>query len=387
MEKFFCGIDISKNSFSISIIDSSLKLVFNKEYPMNSEGFNEFKNIITDNFSNCIFGMESTSLYHIPLTSFLLKQSEEIYVINAALVKKFSDFTTLRKTKSDKVDSKIIACFLSKNLSDLDNYKLHNFNELSGFARIREHLVFEISKIKTLIKQYLYPVFPEADRNIDIFSKTFMSIIIKAPSAKSISSKTTKELEEFVDYEKGRKVSVDKIINLAKESVGIESKSYESFITTLSAQYLFLTKQLDEVSKNFIEMVENTHKDKLDILKSIDGIGEITAISFLSEIEGKSFSNSKKLRAYAGTDPTIKQSGKMFINGKISKRGNSHLRRVLWIMATYVIMWNQKFKDYFNKKRSEGFSYKKAQMAVANKLIDLIYILMERKVKFNKSFS
>jgi transposase len=71
--------------------------------------------------------------------------------INATLVKKFADFNSLRKTKSDKLDSKVIANFLFKNYSSLEYYKINSFNELSGFSRIRKHLVFEISKIQSIV--------------------------------------------------------------------------------------------------------------------------------------------------------------------------------------------------------------------------------------------
>lgn len=117
MENFFCGIDISKNSFNVSVIDSSSKVIFNGNFTMNYEGFNSFIDIILEKFKNCIFAMESTSLYHIPLSSFLLNRNFDIYVINATLVKKFADFNSLRKTKSDKLDSKVIANFLFKNYS------------------------------------------------------------------------------------------------------------------------------------------------------------------------------------------------------------------------------------------------------------------------------
>lgn len=383
MENFFCGIDISKNSFNVSVIDSSSKVIFNGDFTMNHEGFNSFIDIILEKFKNCIFAMESTSLYHIPLSSFLLNKSFDIYVINATLVKKFADFNSLRKTKSDKLDSKVIANFLFKNYSSLEYYKINTFNELSGFSRIREHLVFEISKIKTLIKQYLYPIFPEADSNFDIFSKTFISLITTYPSAKSISNIN---LNDFIFPKKVRKSKIQSIVHFAKHSVGIENAAFESFVKNLYEQLFFLEKQLKEIEYSFILFFKQQNKIDLDILKSVDGIGEVTAASFLAEIQGKHFESSKKLRAYIGTDPTIKQSGKMFIKGKISKRGNSHLRRTLWIMTTYVIMWNHTFKAYFKKKRAEGFSYRKAQMAVLNKLIRLLFTLLEKKTFFDKNF-
>ena len=112
----------------------------------------------------------------------------------------------------------------------------------------------------------------------------------------------------------------------------------------------------------------------MEILKSIKGIGDVTAIHFLAEIgDVRRFDNYKKLIAYAGLDPTVHQSGRYVGQSKISKRGNRHLRRVIWLMAVTVARHNKTFREYYLKKREEGFSYKKAIMSVAHKLIRVIF--------------
>ncbi len=57
----------------------------------------------------------------------------------------------------------------------------------------------------------------------------------------------------------------------------------------------------------------------------------------------KAFEHDKKLIAAAGLDPTTYESGKYKGKSKISKRGNRHLRRVIWLMTTKVIITNPAF--------------------------------------------
>ncbi|MHB8908524.1 MAG: IS110 family transposase [Syntrophales bacterium] len=49
----------------------------------------------------------------------------------------------------------------------------------------------------------------------------------------------------------------------------------------------------------------------------------------------------------AGLDPAVYQSGKHEGKGRITKRGNRHLRRVIWMMATRVIDCSDIFKAYY----------------------------------------
>jgi transposase len=90
----------------------------------------------------------------------------------------------------------------------------------------------------------------------------------------------------------------------------------------------------------------------------------------------RAFDNDKKLIAAAGLDPTTYESGKYKGQSKISKRGNRHLRRVIWLMATKVIISNQVFRAYYQKRRKEGLIYKMAVLATAHKLIRVMFSML-----------
>jgi len=68
---------------------------------------------------------------------------------------------------------------------------------------------------------------------------------------------------------------------------------------------------------------------------------------------------------------------------RISKRGNAHLRRIIWLMSVNVVRHNEYFKAYFQRKRAQGLVYKKAMMSVAHKLLRTIFAMMKKREKFN----
>ena len=114
------------------------------------------------------------------------------------------------------------------------------------------------------------------------------------------------------------------------------------------------------------------------------GIGNNSATNFLIELGGgvEPYKSHKQIIAMAGIDPSVYQSGKHDGKGKISKRGNCHLRRVIWLMSTKVIMYNDFFKEYYLKRREDGLPYKKAVLATAHKLIRVIFAMLRNKTYF-----
>ena len=93
----------------------------------------------------------------------------------------------------------------------------------------------------------------------------------------------------------------------------------------------------------------------------------------------------KKLIAASGLDPSTYKSGKYEGKSRISKRGNRHLRRVIWLMSTKVIINNNLFRTYFYKRRNEGLPYKMAVLATAHKLIRIMFVMLSRKTYFVSS--
>ena len=116
-------------------------------------------------------------------------------------------------------------------------------------------------------------------------------------------------------------------------------------------------------------------------LTSIPGIGDNLASRIISELgDIDRFHNRSALVAYAGLNPKILQSGDIDgIHLKISKKGNKHLRCLLYLAASC----NYRAKKYdpvyeFNKKKRQQFGSHKskaATVATAHKLLAVIYAM------------
>ena len=145
-------------------------------------------------------------------------------------------------------------------------------------------------------------------------------------------------------------------------------------------------KTMRKESRLMQKTVSHADHQLLDLLRSIPGIGQTLAPIFVGEIGSiKRFQNPKKLSAYAGLDPRVKQSGiSLKSNTHITKRGSPFLRRAAFIAASVAQRCDQEMKSYYEKKRSEGKRYREATIANARHILNRIYAVWKRGTPYVK---
>lgn len=393
MYKQFLGIDISKDSFDIALLESSGEIKLEDKLTMDINGFNKVLNHLS---SYCkeelLISMEATGIYHLPLVSFLLENSFKCVVINPILIKSFIGSTTLRKTKNDKKDASSIALFSLKSYQSLHLASFDIIENIRPLIRERENLSKDIARLKTEIKANLVQLFPELLKNTNIFTKSILNLLLKAPSRKKIRNLKEKTIQRILDNTSGNKVKITakEILTLAKTSIAVSDKYLESVLSSKIRRLIAIQEELSILDSELENSLEETDiNNDIDILQSIPGVGTVTSKNFMVEVSSiDKFNSVKQLCAFIGIDPSIRQSGTSInYRGKISKRGNANLRRTIWQMAIGTIRSCEKFNTYFSKKREEGKKFKQAVIAVANKLLKTIFVMLKNKTKFDDNLA
>ena len=388
--KMFLGIDISKEKFDACCIDKSGEKLFRLSLLMEREGLDELSKKLSSlsvSKESILIGMESTACYHINLFSFLTSLGYTVVIINPLLISHFVKLQ-LRKTKTDKKDALVIAQFLLLNKDSLSERSLSSdISDMRDLSRQRESLIGQMTATKNEMKRLLTITFPELEYFAGLFSKSILRLLRQYPSAYAIrKAKRTKVAKILIpgSYGKQTDESVERIRKAAETSIGTTSPAKELILKQKAALLVQMEGHLQELTDILMQQCESTIQEDVDILTSIEGIGKKTATNFLIEIGGdmKQFESHRKLIAMAGLDPAVYQSGKIDRKGKISKRGNRHLRRVIWLMATKVIQFNRIFKLYHAKRMKDGLPYKKAVLATAHKLVRVMFSMLTHKTLF-----
>ena len=138
--------------------------------------------------------------------------------------------------------------------------------------------------------------------------------------------------------------------------------------------------------------ISEQFKKNIKLLYSIPGVGELTAITLMSEIGNiKGFVKAKHLVAYFGLDPSVSQSGKFNSDrNSMSKRGTKIGRRALYAVALASVRKNNIGKPINNVLRNfynenmKGKSKKVGLVAVMHKLINYIFSVLKNQKEYEQ---
>ena len=146
-------------------------------------------------------------------------------------------------------------------------------------------------------------------------------------------------------------------------------------------------KELDKLMKNLIESDEIIKQKVANICK-IKGIGLLTAATILAETNGfELFKNYKQLVSYAGFDVVERESGTVTGKTKISKKGNGHIRRALFMPAFSAVRYNEKITvDLYNRTFEKHGIKMKSYVAVQKKLLVLIYHIWKKNEEYDPNY-
>ena len=139
-----------------------------------------------------------------------------------------------------------------------------------------------------------------------------------------------------------------------------------------------------EMTKMLLALARQSQACRL--LMTIPGVGAITATSFATAIEDPSnFKNSRSVGAWLGLTTRRYQSGEVDYNGRISRRGDRHLRGLLY-EAALVILTRSKVKSDLQTwalELKERVGMKRAAVALARKLAVTIHAMLKTGSVFN----
>ena len=123
-------------------------------------------------------------------------------------------------------------------------------------------------------------------------------------------------------------------------------------------------------------------------ITTIPGIGPVLGATIFSEIGDISrFGSAAKLAAFAGIDPTVKQSGEFVgTHNHMSKRGSPYLRRAIWMASSLAALNDPYMKSFLQKKLDEGKQYMNAIGHITRKMTNIIFaVLRDNKPYYVRS--
>lgn len=380
---YIVGIDIGKNHHEASIVSPEGKQIGHSlRFATTHKGADSLMSFIFKNIGNspCVFGMEATGHYWYPIYSFLKAKGYTIYVINPIQSDSLRKMY-IRQTKNDSIDSFLIAEVIRFGQFTTTSMADENILSMRQLCRYRDSVISSRTEIKLRISTIMEQIFPEYEKQFSsLWLSTSMGILEKYLTPENIENAPIDELFEIIKDKSHNKLTIQKAISIkeaAADTFGIKiaQDAFSFQLKQLIDRMNFLDKQIEALD---IEIMK--YYEQFDCyLHTIPGIGIIGAATILAEIGDISrFKNSSALVAFAGIDPTVRQSGEFnSTHNHMSKRGSPYLRHAIFLAATTCSFHNSPLNAYYKKKRDHGKHHLTATGAVARKLTTVIYAVLQ----------
>ncbi len=385
---YYIGIDVAKHLHVATIKNSDGEQIGKAlEFNNNSDGFNSLLKHLKQNnvlAGQCIAVMESTGHYWMSLHEFLANHEIPVAVINPLRTDSFRNVESIRKTKNDRLDASLIAEYARFAKLQPASFSTELSAKLKILTRHRSDTIKQRTMVKNKVTAECDKVFPELAQIIGGVSCKAARAVMKEFSTPKVVAKTdirtlTKTLKSASQGRFGRKHALQ-LKEAAKNSVGttfgVDASAFvlEEMVDSLD----YFDTKIKKIEGEITTLIKGTC---VEHLLTIPGVGETSASAIASEIgRPENFENARKLVAYAGLDPTKKQSGGFeSTKNHISKRGSSYLRHALITSANVARMYDPYFGDYYDSMRARGKHHLVALTAVARKLAGVILVVMKEQ--------
>jgi len=381
----FVGIDIAKNKHDMAVIYSDGKVILKHlTFKNNTQGFDHLHSkimeLVHNHETDVYIAFEDTGHYGLNLQTFLRKYYINIYSYNPLLIKKFADAQSLRKTKTDKKDALLIARKLLSDFAELDKPVITDtlMIELKFATRNRSRLTQIRSDAKVQYTNNLDILFPELTSVIAKHNQSTYTLLKKFPTAKAIANARPSSLTKI------KRLNLEKALKL-KETAKISIGTHSDTLVLSLLQNIETIEYFDKLILASDEHISDLMAQIDSPIISVTGIGTRLGAVILAEIRNiNNFSSPAQLQAFAGLEPSVKQSGDSDKTGKMVKRGSPHLRWAIIQAAKLAANYSPKLNEYLQKKLAEGKHYNCAISHVAKKLIRIIFYLLKNKQQFDE---
>lgn len=326
--KYSVGIDVSQADFHVcvSVIDSEQKVTIkgSRKFDNRPLGFEALSKWVVGHCKESLpikYLMEATGVYHENLCHYLFNAGRAVTVLPPNLSKSYAKSLGV-DTKTDKVDAKLLSRMGAERSLTLWQPFSASIMELRGFTRQHESLQYA----KTQFSNQLHALESSYKQHEDL------------------------------------------------------KNNFKALIDLLSEQIANLQKAIKKILKE-----DEKLNQKWENVKSIPGIAELSFATIVAETNGFTlFYNERQLVSYAGYNVVENQSGKHKGKTKISKKGNTHIRRILYMPAFCAVNAEGSiFANLYNRIFDSSKIKMIAYTAVQKKLLTTIFHIWKKDETFD----
>lgn len=397
--KHVIAFDVSMGKSYMVIYNAQKQCVFESKIKHSKPDFKKLQEKIhkltdeTGESPEIVF--EATGIYSRQLERFMQNNQYTYCLLNPLEAKIQCD--SLRIHKTDRSDAHRLALTHFTVTRRVSTGTDNLFYKLKSLSRLYSELDDKLSIIRGRMHKVIQLTFPELERIFTSKSDLFLNFVQLFPHPDCVLGLSKTIIKNCIRANTNKKIS-----NITAEKKAIQILEIAKICYPAVSQNDVLCDQLKLYTRCYQELLHQKEsciskmvyvaeqRAEYDIIRSLPGIGPNTAVRLMAEIgDITRFNNNKQLNAFAGIDIRRFQSGKTFFKDKINKRGNKHLRKLLFLIIQNMIKQRRygqnHIVEYYDKLKTQPYNkcHKVASIACVNKLLKLLFYLITHNMHYD----
>ncbi|MDX3663665.1 IS110 family transposase [Streptomyces sp. ID05-26A] len=376
------GIDVGKRFHHAVAVDAEGTVVWSHRVPNEQTAITELIGRTTDTASDVRWAIDLTSAAAALLLALLLATEQPVIYVPARVVNRMSD-AFAGEGKTDAKDAHVIAQ-TARMRRDLTRLAVPEelIVELNLLTGQREDLTADWVRGVNRLRGLLTGVFPALEAALDYTTSTALTFVLEYCTPAAIQRASDTELTAHLATHHVRADRAASVVRKARAAADAQTIALpgqalsEDLIRQMASALLNLRRQLNALDK-LITARFRAHP-QAQIIESMPGMGPVLGAEFLAITAGdlRAFATPAKLATYAGLAPIPHDSGNRSGVLHRPKRYHRRLRHIFYMAAFSSTRTEGPSRAFYERKRSEHQRHTRAMVALARRLVDVLWALL-----------
>jgi hypothetical protein len=402
---WFAGVDWGSERHHACLLDAQGDVVGEREFPHSGAGLAELGDWLLSMAGEASTVAVAIEVPHGPVVDTLVDRGFMVHAINPKQLDRLRDRFSVAGAKDDRRDAYVLGDGVRTDRRLFR--RLHvadpRLIELRAWSRLAEELKEEQRRLSNRVGQQLWRYYPQMQKLTDeLAAPWFLELWTIAPTPAKARQLRKPMVERLLKQHRIRRVDADTVLATLREpairvadgvaeAASIHLRSLVARLRVVNRELHEAEGQLDKLCTTIGETEAASgdclRRQDVLILRSMPGIGRINLAALLCEASGPLGSRDyQALRTLCGAAPVTRRSGKSRI---VVMRYAAHvrLRNTVYHWARVASQRDAKCRARYAALRRRGKSHGRALRGVADRLLALACVLLQRGTLFDPHFA
>jgi len=393
--RIWCGIDWSERHHDVALVDDDGVLIVKRRIPDSAAGFRQLLELLAEHRERSDAPIPvaiETAKGLLPAA--LRAAGYQLFPINPLAVSRYRDRYAVSRAKSDPGDALVLANILRTDRAA--HRPIPEDSELARsirvLARAQQDAVWDrqqaANKLRSLLREYYPTLLATFD---DLTSGDARATLGVAPTP-AVAGKLRRATLRAALIRAGRQRNIDYQVDRILAGLrGEQFRHPDPVEQAMGQAALAHLRALNAAAANVVELERALteafvqHPDAA-ILTSFPGLGTVLGARILGEIgdDRTRFTDAKALKAFAGTAPVTRASGK---KTSVTRRvvRNRRLGQAGYLWALPLLTHSPGARAHYDRRRERGDSYNAAARNLANRYFGILFHCLQHRISYDET--